>query len=244
MELHKRKIIMVNSILILFLLIIQVQFCFSKGIDSSFYKNISSIYYSYLPDLNLVNDSLYFNGYLIFKISKKPDEGIYKTTNKTFMCEIYWVNNIEKFEQKSEQYIYVSTIQSLMAGKMAYLSEEGRYEKTSSAKKFKDFYYQFDNSKISAFFFFFLRTNIFADTTFFWNYQNNDSVGYFIFKNSFDAALLKTTLTYINEDTKKKGKIKNAKILIPISEAYTFKPVSNKFLIKNGFRKSKWYPQF
>lgn len=232
----------INLILTYLILLIQFQFCFSKGIDSVFYKNISSINYSYLPELLLVKDSLNFNGYLIFKISKIPNEGIYKTTNKTFMCEIYWVNNIKNIVKKSDRYIYVSTIQTMMAGKIAYLSEEGRYKKTSSVRNFKDFFYQYDSSKSFAFLKEELKTNIFTDSLGFWNFQNNDSIGYFVFKNSFDAAMLNTTLTYINEDTKKKGKIKNAKILVPISKAYSFEPASNELLINHGFQKSKWYP--
>jgi len=232
----------IKFILTIFLLLIQFQFCFSKGFDSVLYKNISSINYSYLPELDLVKDSLYFNGYLIFKISKISNEGIYKTTNKTFMCEIYWVNNIKNIVKKSDRYIYVSTIQTMMAGKIAYLSEEGRYKKTSSVKKFKDFFYKYDSNKIFAFLKKELKTNIFKDSMGFWNFQNNDSIGYFVFKNSFDAAMLRTTLIYKNENNDEIYRIKNAKILIPITEAYTFKPVSNEFLLKNGFSKSLWYP--
>lgn len=240
---------------------------YPQNSDSIKCRRIESIYYDL--DSNFISvdkDSIIFDGYLVFKINKfKQNLFTYESNLGPKTVEIYWLNSLNNFNTEHKDYymmsdylLYFVYVTQDIIFEMPDTSEKGKknmeFYKSMQFIKFKNLffkYYDYNNKKLynDIFLKYGLCTNIFkSDSIDFLNYENCDSIGYFIYKCKFSSAVLKYKSFCVNYMTGTSGK---EKIIIPLGYIYTLLPISSACIFhpvqeievsKKGFKKSKWYP--
>jgi hypothetical protein len=210
-------------------------------------KYISSLIFDDYNFPEIVNEENIIEGYLFIKITKKNDSTIYRIEDSLIFLNIFFINQLSDFNNYSKRYLFLDDI---------FLFDQISLRKKKMSKEIKLFFNDRLNKrirdsskcilKISD-----LRINI-LDKNNFWNYYIDTKIGYFIFKVSLKAAIIKSDLyypifEYVNGEsvkTKKLGSITQAKILLTLGKCIEISEINSEELIKYGFIKSDWYPDF
>lgn len=243
---------------LVFLIIISADL-FSQNIDTSDnkYKVAGETFYNPHSPVFLENDSVYFDGYLIFE-AHRFDDNKFVNDWSFYQFEIYILDSLEKIKDHAKRCYYNSFFLDYY-----YADEEGiGYDTGTGTNKnkgtviitedlreqfqgFKGFYSKYLHvrtySENKYFMMGTLRTKIFENpNVYLWKY-NNDSISYFVFKCSFYTAILKYDAYYIAKDGQKVF-LKDLLFFLPVSKAMLFEPVDENTISKAGFTKSEWYP--
>ncbi len=210
-------------------------------------KYISSLIFDDYNFPEIVNEENIIEGYLFIKITKKNDSTIYRIEDSLIFLNIFFINQLSDFNNYSKRYLFLDDI---------FLFDQISLRKKKMSKEIKLFFNDRLNKrtrdsskcilKISD-----LRINI-LDKNNFWNYYIDTKIGYFIFKVSLKAAIIKSDLyypifEYVNGEsvkTKKLGSITQAKILLTLGKCIEISEIKSEELLKYGFIKSNWYPDF
>ncbi len=202
-------------------------------------KRIISKQYYEFDSIKVIEDSTSFEGYLVFKIHKRPDSLIYKIDNKVYSCDVFWLSNLNYIEQDTSYYFY--NFYTLLYNQYVLKND---YENDISFDylKFKYLFEKYFQSYSDAAYFMIqaLTTNIFKKVKF-WTYGSNHKVGYFVYKISLNGTLISALISIYGSDAEDKLIIK--KFLIPLSNFYIFRETSSFELLEIGFKESKWYPR-
>ncbi|MDD5362074.1 MAG: hypothetical protein PHN88_08070 [Ignavibacteria bacterium] len=219
-------------------------------------------------------DSIMFEGYIVFH--NVDSKLVYKRNEKNYVdFNFYFVKDLDDFENSKHRYYYSSEYYWYIIGN--YPSDEpvifsvkinGKDSIIDSSRElaasiaffyskefqsFKKLYFKYygstDKESVSDVF---LKkpilTQIFDNPKIhFMNYGNRDSTGYFIFKCSFPASVLKFKSYYVIGKDENDELIKvypgYIRTLMPIGPLLYLK-YDEKELTENGFKKSKWYPDY
>lgn len=251
-------------ILLVIIFIISSDFANPMNFDSLKYKSIESIYYDL--DSNIIfteNDSLVFEGYLVFKFNRYKQNLIEGNNSDNIMVESYWLTNLSNFNPTNKDF-YLMTNYLLYSFYATQDEGEVLFDTNEVTLKYIDFlnskeyvcfkklffkYYDFNNKEnyYNIFLKYQLNTNIFDDSSVvFLNYNDIESVGYFIFKCSFSTAVLRYKSFYVKGKNESGNIIKEhlgfIKVLLPISKEKYFIPIDENEFLQKGFRKASWYP--
>ena len=233
------------------------------------YKKIVSRYYEPFSDMiDLESDSVYFSDYMVFKIFKIPNRQIFESDNVNYICDIFWIKNLNDINNTSKKYLFNSW--TINYSKYVFPFHENEISDSSISdslfnilkedtitfekfRRFANFYRNYQkkvllsNDKIP----FTLKdftTKIFdSDSVLFWSYDDIDSIGFFVFKNTFYTAILKYDCWHYAETPGDNDNIIKAyeygmKVFLPVSKAFVFKPLEVETARQNHFTKSEWYP--
>lgn len=202
-------------------------------------KKIISKEYSNFDSIKVLEDSTYFDGYLIFKIDKNPDTLIYKTDNEFYSCDIFWLKYLNYINIDTSFYYYnfytllyyqyIVNNDYLKNNSLEYLRFKNYFEKYSPTLNDAAYYLKH-----------FFKTNIFNNVKL-WNYGSKKNVGYFIYKISLYGSILSASFSIYSKKNDEEPNIE--KFLVPLSNFYVFKEVTDIELQNLGFKKSKWYPK-
>ncbi len=193
----------------------------------------------------LEKDSLYFEGFMIFKVSKNNNNDSVNTN--FFFANIFWMYSLDNFQESKS--IYYCVQPTLMFD--LYINKWYQIDTSYDFMKIKSFHenYKYNYQKENApFLKKSLTTQIFQDSVCFVSYDNLSNEGYYIFKISFYTAMFYTDLSCTesiksNEKIKKKAvEHENARFLIPISPVLNLKAVPADELKPFGFEKATWSP--
>jgi len=224
------------------------------------YKFISSEEHFFKDEVIINKDTVNFSGYLIFKIYKHPYSGYFPVNNKYYFCNIYWVNNISDIENTAKIYFYPTILLESSRCFKGDPSEFINYEEPVISEKdsvFCQFLSDYKKNKeknitLLPFLFEPLNTKIFEKGVNFWCSNNTDTIGYFIFKNQFQAKSILGTIVisdlnkridYFNKkEVELLKNIENAITLVPITKAKVFEPANHEELTILGFTKAEWFP--
>jgi hypothetical protein len=250
---------------IIVLTLFLIGFCFCQTLPKS--KILKSREFEFGDTVIVECDSIYYKGYLIFQIDKSPYQGYYPLSEEFYICNIFWINNLQDITDKSK-YFYCDSFISLDLPRRVFKGDEPliiietgeiQYPDTNVDSKLSEVVNKYSaylskNITVSPFMSnTMLTTELFITGITFFNYYDENTVGYYIFENSFDGFILKGTLNYYDHNKEKgveKGlkkyesvKIEDARVLVPFSKAYIFQPVADSILIANGFKRSRWEPE-
>jgi hypothetical protein len=240
-----------KAILFIFLLI-----GMSISQEDSTYKTIIDKHYYNKSSIIVLDHNHMFNGYMVFKIYKNPDIGIYNTNSKYYVCDIFWVEQINHIDDvnKHYQYVWSSAMYEVYYGENLNLNNTDSMDaEFLSFKKFNDRFWDFQKLNCTEYPFLYepLITEIFKNNIIFWQYKEIDSVGYYIFSNSFSGTLLQTNLAFRDysnplnrsNDDYREVVISNGKIIVPMTKTCDFQPAGSDVLSNYNFVVSKWLPQ-
>lgn len=243
------KLIIVLKIFLYLILFFTINdYCYSNikylRNDTIKYKDIAFKDYGIYPFTLEIQDSIMkFDGYILFAFSKydtipNHNEFELKINNCFFLkdlCDLK-LENMILFNYPIAYSIYLQSDTSYL------------YQKPNEHEAYSKFKRLFNNYELYS------RNSTITDKPFLWysinskifdridlsfvSKNNNDSVGYFIFKCNFSAILLKYDYyeKYYGEYPK------SSFFLLPTSKLTKFKPVSLSFLQKKGYNRSNWYP--
>jgi hypothetical protein len=160
------------------------------------YKMIHPVLFGNFQNISVEEDSLLFNGYLVYKIYKNPNKGIYRTNEEYFICDVFWIFDLKDIEREDKKYFLITPNMS----NDIYIYDREDTDTSYNFVNFKNFYSAYRNSinndsLVVPFLRKSLTTRIFHNN-YFWKYQKEDSIGYFIFKNSFIAYYITSDLEY------------------------------------------------
>ncbi|MCB1177212.1 MAG: hypothetical protein KDK36_06495 [Leptospiraceae bacterium] len=208
---------------------------------------VSGLIFEDFDDPKIINEELFFEGFIVFEIPKKTDRTIYLIEESSVNLNVYCVKELEDIPYLSKRYYLINDI---------FLFSMNEMRKKKLPKNIQSFFRErfekvyLDSSKcgdngLS------LNTKIFSRINFY-NFIDNTDIGYFIFKVSLKAAIIKSDLyypifEYVNGEsvkTKKLGSITQAKILLTLGKCIEISEIISEELIKYGFIKSDWYPDF
>ncbi len=202
-------------------------------------KKIISKEFSNFDSIKVIEDSTFFEGYLVFKIHKKPDTLNYKTDNEFYVCDIFWLKNLSFINQDTSYFYY--NFYTLMYNQFI-INNDYRKNNSNNYLEFKYLFEKYFQTHSDAAYYMiqFLNTNIFKNVKF-WNYGSKKKVGYFIYKISLTGSIISVSFSMYSKNNDKEPFIK--KILIPLSKFYIFTEVTEFELLNLGFKESKWYPK-
>ncbi|MBS1494141.1 MAG: hypothetical protein JST55_11545 [Bacteroidetes bacterium] len=182
-----------------FFILILFQNGFSQ--DSIVPKSFYYTQFNSEQDIKILQDSLNFKGYIVFKLSQSS-----KDTN-TIVVSIYFINEISQIENLGNgfyfssfnYYVYSDSYWSVNPKEKYFeLVNSGRENSLEDSVKYFD---RIDKMKINC--------SLFEGATP-WRFRSNLSNNYFIFKTNLDGILIKDKIKY-----KHHGKVKKVKVLIP-----------------------------
>ena len=219
-----------------------------NGASSSFQDTISKTIHpiAYFDPSNLIlnENSELFNGYMIFEVPKNKlfNKGI---DSLFFICNIFWIKELCELNEINSRFLL--TTPTLMY--QIYIDKSWD-EDTSNVTlaEFRSFYQEYKESVNNGtneipFLRNSLKTSIFREPTYFCSNSLSDSVGYFVFNVSFEAARLTMDLKYRNPlDSSELLNYFDAKVLIPISPEFYFFPTNKIFLTECELREATWFP--
>lgn len=208
---------------------------------------VSSLIFEDFENPKVINEEVFFEGIIVIKIPKKIDRTIYLIEENSVTLDIYCVKELEDLPYLSQRYILINDI---------FLFSLNEIRKKRLPVDIQSFFRErfekvwLDSSKcrdngLS------LRNRIFSRVNFY-NCFNDTDIGYFVFKVSLKAAIIKSDLyypifEYVNGEsvkTKKLGSITQAKILLTLGKCIEISEIKSEELLKYGFIKSDWYPDF
>jgi hypothetical protein len=248
-----------KTIIILLMVVFSTELNFSQ-VDKK-YKKLGTEEYEFGDDVKVENDSVNFNGFLIFRINKNPYSGYYPVNDDYYFCNIYLINDLTQLNDENQKFIYDPYI--LLESKKCFTGDPSEFgerqikELSADEEKFCDVLEEYKktgekNITELPFLYHSLSTQIFERDVKFWRYGNIDTICYFFFYSSFKAILLMGTLKYIDLKVKVKddngneiykyGVIENAEVLLPISKSCDFQPVEDEKLKSNKFKECYWFP--
>lgn len=183
-----------------FFILILFQNGFSQ--DSIIPKSFYYQQFSSEQDIKVLQDSLNFKGYIVFKVSQSS-----KDTN-TMVVSIYFINEISQIENLNKAYyfsmfnkwLYGDSYWSLINPEKYYelLINNGRENNLEDNVKHFD---RFDDTKNNC--------SLFEYATP-WRFRNNLRSYFYFFKTSIEGILIEDKIKY-----KRHGKVKNVKVFIP-----------------------------
>jgi len=222
----------------LFLLIVFFTYSLVLGQDIK-EKKIISKEYGIFDSIKVIEDSTFFEGYLIFKIDKNPDTLIYKADNEFYICDIFWIKNLKNINQDTSFYYYnfytllyyqyVVNNDYLQNNSIEYIRFKNYFNKYSPT-------FNYAASHIMQI----LNTFIFK-TVVFWNYGPEKKVGYYIYNVSLYGSVISASVSTYSKNNDNETIIQ--KFFIPLSKFSIFSQTSSLELLKLGFKKSKWHPK-
>jgi len=219
---------------------------YAYGEDSTYYKRIKFPDYGiYGNTLRVIADSTTFNGYLIFEINKSGDR-LSSFHENYDITRLFAIRNLEDFGKDSSYLLFnvpfVYFIYTTNDTTFMYQNGEAKHNFVI----FKQLFENYEN---------FARTSKKKNVPFLWHsmttklFDNNrlsfmtdnktDSLGYFIFKCSFETILL--SYTYYKKSYYEKNNVGN--FLLPISKLKLMDPMSTNKLEKYGFKTNQWSPK-
>jgi hypothetical protein len=196
-----------------------------------------------MNEIYSLQDSLFIDGYLVFQISTSIDEKL-NEGNSSYVCNIFWLSNLNQIEDK-RYWIYCLPGD---LGISEFVFQINSTNDTSlNSKVFNEFYQRYQhfynlNSTNFPFLLKFLTTEIFQKSITFCNFKNSDTIGYYIFDNSFIGFLIDENVL-MNQYKVTKSTKEDIKVMIPISKSCKFEPTKIDELISVGFQKSNWVPK-
>lgn len=236
-----------NTTLKLFICFLLSDISFSQVDLDSNYKDIFP--YQYIPDgcIKLKEDSLEFDGYLIFEINRTKEKYIQSNDSNFYICRSYWVDRLE-YLGNSKFYKYYNIAWRFYED-VAFKEDQCALNDTlSDSYKFKIFYNAFYNKLRDSVYHPFLSnsltTKIFLDTdVVFYTHTEKSNIGYFIFRNTFNGILLEYESYQKTIEKSNKQKSKERKFLLPISEVFLLKSIDVDEAKNYQFIKSRWFPK-
>jgi len=251
LKIIKNIYIMFKKLLILSLIILFNQINIKS--QSLNFKTILNPIEPLFSDIQVVNENFNFSGYMVFKIFRNPNTMVYDTSDEYYTCDIFWIENISDIIHDDKIYSY----KFVTLGYYIYvLHEKDKDTIGINNIKFRDVYYKYIsvyqyNETEKPFLSHALKTDLFYQDIKFWNYKDCDTIGYFIFSNSFPAVILKADYNYLDKSQRiaegpngfKSIYVYDSRILIPTKKTCDFQPEKNTFLELNGFVESKWAPK-
>jgi|GEM_PF-3673615 len=217
---------------------------------------------TYIPssDITLINDSLYFDNYIVFEAHKSKDVKFHHFDYTYYQFDIYLLDSLTDLKAINKRRYFNSTFLDYYyadlegmqydTGHVSVKIPSDKYEEYYRFKRFyekylyvRDYNVMHMNDKPIERYFLMnkLRTKIFErPDAYLWKYDS-DSVSYFIFRCSFYTAILKYDAYY---EIRHGGRVYERDLLffLPVSRAYLFEPVKESILVDAGFTKSKWFP--
>ncbi len=201
--------------------------------------------------ISIINELLFFDGYMIFRMINS--HSIEETNEEYFKCNVFWVDSLKDIENDSRRY-YLNwpnlTYVRYIINKINYYDSTGLNSVEDSMKflnfeKFRKFYDSYHNLSLFEaenlpFTRLPINTSIFVNRDNFFSDSNNDSVGYFIFRNSFYGLLISANLQLRLDNGLAENK--NLNILVPVSKSFILRPLVNSELLPN-LKQSIWYPR-
>lgn len=191
----------------------------------------TKLIYSNYNDISLVDDEVFFSGYLVLKFSPVTYYTISKEAlfKKDLIISAYWIDEIEEISTDSNHYIYFPNLWHLVSdGNLSY--DNGERDKLSIfihylrmfnqrawIRKSDGVSYLYMGSGI-------ITADSIAKQSFL--EKNDDENFYVIIKTSFDCAILEF-------------KSQGYKILVPTSVLYEYVSINENSVVntKNGFDK-------
>ncbi len=216
------------------------------GTDSVF-KSIYSHNFGNISQIHLIEDTLDFDGYIVFECPKIYVEERETDFKEYFKCKFYFIENLENFNIDEKKLWFDSFKINLTSFYDDCIFHPGKNSEEINYLKFYENYisnYQ-KNITVVAFMFYPLNTELFFKGIKPWSLISVDSISYFIFKVSVKGTSFEMTRelsTSKDEEQIKKGKKIN--FLFPISKASIFEPEYDSILISQGFVQSKWLPDY
>lgn len=236
-------------------------FTYSQDYDSLNYRKVWTP--RIFLDTNvifIVNDSIKFEGYMVFKINKNDSYYPKKSGKSLIVIESYFVRNINDIENP-ERILYFTTdhnfydlyfscemMEAPVDTNNYWTKRVINFINSNEFKEFKNLYYKNYPIKEKSRGYFLdepITTEIFFDSTVtFLNLGNCDSIGFFIYKCSFSTAVLRFTASLVI-DKDKTGQLipQILNVLLPISPLYYFKPINENEYSLNGFKKANLFPE-
>lgn len=221
------------------------------------YKRAGHTFYNPHSAITLENDSLYFDGYLIFEAHRFKDDKFHYYDWTYYQFDVFILDSLKNINNYSKRCFFNSTFLDYYYAddkEIGYDTGTGRNKDhgeveitddlKESFQKFKTFYHKYLNVRnISDDKYFLmekLTTKLFDITkAVLWKYDS-DSISYFVFRCSFYTAILKYDAYYIGKE--ELIFLRDLHFFLPVSKAIMFKPVEENAMSSAGFTKSIWYP--
>lgn len=251
---------LINSIIILILFLSINKNVYAQISDSDVYRSIyTPIIFLDTNAIYILNDSIEFDGYLIYKFWKNDSIYPMKGGKSTIAIESYFISDLKFINNFENRYYYISENEFydiyVNQGRMDEMPLEMnpftlRILNFIKTKLFIDFknlylkYYPDNEDNINCFMYDNLTTKIFSDSAVtFLNRKNCDTIGYYIFKCSFPTAILRFS-AFLDIENKRTGQknLNTINVLLPIGPVNYFVPIKENEYIINRFNKSKWLP--
>ncbi|MBX7046517.1 MAG: hypothetical protein K1X86_11850 [Ignavibacteria bacterium] len=243
---------------IVFILVFQTNlFCRVDSCDK--YIPLGSINNMPHGKIELVSDSTFLNGYVVFKLHKDTDKNFDIGDSTTRLIEIFFVKYLYEMNSEHKKLIYNETyLEYAFADEFPYdtgwVPHRGvvrvKEDNNQNFKKLKAFYKRFLNKRDyypDDFFLLGKMTSAIFDTNKvkFLKLDDNE-ISYAIFRANFYAGIVKykSWVAQNIDGISSREFVDELSFFLPVSKAYIFKPVDENILLENGFVKSDWFPDY
>lgn len=252
-----------NISLIFFIYLLFIGTVYSQKNDELKYRTILFPYYNIDSNVLVINvekDSVRFEGYMVFRYPLNSINILHEDSSFIYL-DVYFINNLDSLYDVSKKFFimpdmlfylyYVYAEIDAPLDTSVFDSEGNKLCDSRDYKYIRKLYRKYyecrscDNDNV--FLQHWFTTRIFDDSSVtFLNHNGIDSIGYFIFKCSFSAAILKYKSFLVVGTDEYGERLKNhlglIKVLFPTSPAYYLKPIDKEEYLKKGFNKAEWYP--
>lgn len=248
--------------LLIFVVIYALISATNNYLEAQFKEILPEIRFPMEDNIILLNDSLNFEGYMIFKVEGNLE--CFNLQDSNFKCEIYWIKDLNQINNPYYKYYY--TIAWGFYQSYAWFDENDfivdsskldedyiKKIKSEDFLEFKNFFVNFLNDKeLPPPFLKKPLTTILFDSVksyFYANFSEINNTGYFIYKCSFKAAVINYNCTFYKRVCKANVSLieekseENINFILPVSPLYKFSSIDVTELPKN-FGLAKWFPNY
>lgn len=253
--------------LIIFILTFSLLFVGAKQLEAQEDTNckipieISPILYEPVGVVQLESDTTFLDGYLVFELHKKSDKYFDLGDTTASFLEVFFINDLSKINSIESRITYNTCYLEYASGYYnsfypGYAVNKGVSvpinTTTPEYTKLRNFYREFikirDYHPQDYFLLEKMTSSMFDSTNSELFKLNDENLTYYVFTAKFSAGILKykSEILLPGRKSLKESYVcfgtKN--FFLPTSKAVEFKPIDESVMLKNGFTKSDWFPDY